>query len=581
MKSFSDHPQPQFERTDWQSLNGGWEFGFDKAARRLPLSRSFDDAGKRLRGGFPLNINVPFCPESRLSGIGFTGFISTARYRKTVSIKSGRRVFLVVGAADYQTFIYINGKPAGRHRGGYTTFKTDITELVKDGENEIVILCEDETRNALIPSGKQSDRKNSYSCSYTRTTGIWGSVWLEYAPLERFIKQIRFYPNERDSSCDALFELSGSGRLCIKVKYDGKEVFHAERDCLKNSEAVHIKLNETHLWEPGHGRLYTVEASFGGDTVNSYFGLRSCGMDSQAFLLNGKRVFQRLVLDQGYFKDGIYTAKNDEELRRDIELSMALGFNGARLHQKVFDPRFLYFCDLYGYLVWGEYASWGIDYSNPAALGEFLPQWLEAVERDFNHPSIIGWCPFNETWNYRGKKQRDELILGVYLATKAADPTRPCIDTSGNFHIKTDIYDVHDYRPETEDFRKSYEALEHGELYEHVLLDNPDRQKYGGEPVFISEYGGIKWIGDSSIKAWGYGGDVKSEEEFSERYTGLTEAITSNPHIFGFCYTQLYDVEQEQNGLYTYERKQKFSDETYKKIKAANTSRAAIEEVYK
>ena len=179
-----------------------------------------------------------------------------------------------------------------------------------------------------------------------------------------------------------------------------------------------------------------------------------------------------------------WSPRNDEELKKDIELSLSLGFNGARLHQKVFDPRFLYFCDLYGYMVWGEYASWGLDYSNPAALGEFLPQWLESVERDFNHPAIIGWCPFNETWNYRGRKQNDGLIKTVYEITKLFDCTRPCIDTSGNFHVKTDIYDVHDYRYDPAAFKKSYDRLLHGELYEHVLKDNPGRQKYGGAGIY-------------------------------------------------------------------------------------------------
>ena len=251
--------------------------------------------------------------------------------------------------------------------------------------------------------------------------------------------------------------------------------------------ALIIYLSEVKAWEPGNATIYDLEIKFGDDKVRSYFGLRDIALEDYKFMLNGKSVFQRTVLDQGFYRRGIYTAENDEELKRDITLSMALGFNGARLHQKVFDPRFLYFCDLMGYMVWGEYASWGIDYSNPKAVDIFLSEWREALGRNYNHPAIIGWCPFNETWDYKGRRQYDALLKTVYEYTKEFDHTRPCIDTSGNFHVVTDIYDVHDYRGEFDEFRKSYERLvTHGELYEHVLNDNPGRQKYGGEPVFMS-----------------------------------------------------------------------------------------------
>lgn len=578
MTSFSNSPNPQFERKNWLSLNGEWDFGFQKAKHSYKFSK---DAGFACdihkKSEYDYKINVPFCVESKLSGIGYTGFINYVWYRKKVNFHAeGKLVFLNIGAADYLTTVLINGKCAGRHKGGYTSFKFNITDYIKDGENEIFILCEDEVRDPYVPAGKQSDRKNSYACSYTRTTGIWGNVYLEFIP-ENHIESFKIYPDEKQCCCDISFKLKGCAQLTVKAFYEDTEVGSKTIPDAAGNININIPLSEKHLWECLHGRLYRLEMTFGEDTVYSYFGLRNVRLEGFKFLLNSKSVFQRLVLDQGYYREGIYTAKDDDELKRDIELSLALGFNGARLHQKVFDPRFLYYCDLYGYIVWGEYASWGLDYSNKGALAEFLPQWLESVERDFNHPSIIGWCPFNETWNYHGRKQRNELIETVYEMTKLADSTRPCIDTSGNFHVKTDIYDVHDYRFKADEFKKSYDMLKDGILYEHVLNDNPGRQKYGGEPVFISEYGGIKWEADTSVKSWGYGDDVKSEEELAERYAGLTQAITSNPKILGFCYTQLYDVEQEQNGLYTYDRKKKFSDDIYEKIKAANTSKAAIE----
>lgn len=579
MNSFSDHPNPQFERREWQSLNGKWDFGFMKAKHAFTFSADNKYAEKiRKKKDYPYKINVPFCIESELSGIGYTGFVNAVWYRRKINIKKIKKnIILHIGAADYLTTVLVNGKCAGRHTGGYTSFSFDITKLLKYGENELFILCEDNVRDSLVPSGKQSERKDSYACSYTRTTGIWQSVYLEFLP-KNHIKSFKIYPDEEQCCATISFELFGKGRLSCEAYFDGRKVGEKTLRNASGNCMIRLDLSERHLWEAGKGDLYRLKFKFSEDTVYSYFGLRTVRLEGHKFMINGKSVFQRLVLDQGYYKKGIYTARNDDELKKDIALALSLGFNGARLHQKVFDPRFLYYCDLYGYLVWGEYANWGLDYSSPESLAVFLPQWLEAVGRDFNHPSIIGWCPFNETWDYRGKKQYDPLLKNIYDVTKLADPTRPCIDTSGNFHVKTDIYDVHDYRCNADEFKNSYDRLAvDGTLYEHVLKDHPGRQKYNGEPVFISEYGGIKWEADKSTKAWGYGDDVKSEEEFAARFAGLTYAITANPEILGFCYTQLYDVEQEQNGLFTYERQAKFTNKTYEKIKAANTSSAAIE----
>lgn len=579
MKSFSNHPNPQFERKEWQSLNGTWDFGFSKAKAGFKFSKNENRAIRiRNSSNYPHKIQVPFCIESQLSGIGYTDFVNMVWYRKKIQISPNhRRVILHIGAADYLTTVLVNGRCAGRHTGGFTSFTIDITDYVYDGENELFILCEDHVKNPMVPGGKQSTRKYSYACSYTRTTGIWGNVYLEFIP-ESHIANFKIYPDEKQCEATILFNLIGKADLSVTAYYNDKEVGHAYVKQACGSCFVHVSLCEKHVWECGNGRLYRLKITFGTDNVYSYFGLRNIRLEKMQFLLNEKSVFQRLVLDQGYYRNGIYTAQNDDELKRDIELALSLGFNGARLHQKVFEPRFLYYCDLYGYLVWEEYGNWGLDYSSSQALGVFLPQWREVIARDFNHPSIIGWCPFNETWDYHGRKQYDPLLLTVYEMTKELDPTRPCIDTSGNFHVKTDIYDVHDYRGEFDEFKKSYDQLAtDGGLYEHVLNDHPGRQKYGGEPVMISEYGGIKWESDKTTKAWGYGKDVKTESEFIERYAGLTKAILSNPKILGFCYTQLYDVEQEQNGLFTYNRKPKFSEKIYETIKSVNTMPASIE----
>ncbi len=330
-----------------------------------------------------------------------------------------------------------------------------------------------------------------------------------------------------------------------------------------------VQLTKTFLWSVGDGKLYDLQLRLVKDgevldSLSSYFGLRSVGFDGMKFLLNGKPVFQRLVLDQGFYPDGIYTAPSDEALRRDIELSMAMGFNGARLHEKVFEARYLYWADRLGYLCWGEMANWGLDHSSIAALNAFEREWLEAVARDYSAPCIIGWCPFNETWDY-------DVLRMVHRITKALDPTRPCIDTSGNYHVETDIHDVHDYEQNPEEFARRY-----GPGTEPIYERFPDRQTYRkGLPVFVSEYGGIRWTKDE--KGWGYGEGPKTEEEFLSRYRGLTQTLLRNPDHFGFCYTQLTDVEQEQNGLYTYDRKAKFDPAV---IRAINAQKAAIEESY-
>ncbi len=567
-----EYPKPQFERSDWLNLNGEWDFCFDNGRSGISrkLYENFDCYDRK--------IVVPFCVESKLSGIEHKDFIYGVWYKKSVNLSEDNikgRTFLHIGAADFKTTVYINGNKAGEHIGGYVSFKFEITDYVKYGENLIVVYCEDDTRNPLIPRGKQSEEFYSHSCDYTRTTGIWQTVWLEFTPLE-YVKQIKYFPDYRNSSVTITGEVCGKADLRIKALYEDREVGNSGITECSGNFSLALELSETHLWEAGKGELYDIEITFGEDKIKSYFGLRNVSFDGYKFILNGKSVFQRLVLDQGFYPDGIYTAPSDEELHNDIKRSMACGFNGARLHEKVFEERFLYHCDKEGYLVWGEYGNWGLDHTRPDAVYTFLPEWLSEIERDFNHPAIIGWCPFNETWNIDGRKQFDPLLSLVYDATKAADFTRPCIDTSGNFHVKTDIFDLHDYEQNVEIFKKNNDIIiETGIPYDRFS----DIQEYKkGLPVFISEYGGIKWSpvdGNSRDVSWGYGDAPKTEEEFKSRYKGLTDALLDNPCLFGFCYTQLTDVEQEQNGVFTYDRKEKFESEFFHSV---NSRKAAIED---
>ena len=564
-----EHPNPQLKRSDWKNLNGTWDFMFDFSASGMErkLYESADYTEK---------ITVPFCPESELSGIGYKDFIPCCWYHRCFEITQQQRsgcVYLHFGAVDYEAHVFVNGKAAGVHKGGYASFCLDITPFVNAGANDLTVCVYDDVRSRKQPRGKQSSQLYSHDCDYTRTTGIWQTVWLEFLP-KAHIKTLRYYPNVSAGTLAIQGQVAGCGTLTARAFYNGKECGTSSTYCENGSVFLSVPLSEKHLWQVGEGNLYDLELTFGEDHVKSYFGLREVRMEGYRFLLNGKSVFQRLILDQGFYPDGIYTAPTADALEKDILLSMAAGFNGARLHQKVFEPLFLYYCDVHGYLVWGETGSWGLDISDYAAYAVFEPEWLEILERDFNHPAIIGWCPFNETWDTDRRKQVDSILSQIYRVTKLYDSTRPCIDTSGNYHVITDIYDLHDYEQDPEIFCASYEAFGKGEGPFRETY--PKRQHYTeGLPFFISEYGGIKWAPNQPEGAWGYGDGPKTEADFIKRYRGLTTALLENPRMMGFCYTQLTDVEQECNGIYYYDRSPKVDVSVFYEI---NTQKAAIED---
>ena len=567
-----EYPRPQMIRNDWINLNGQWEFEIDHSVSGK--ARKLYEA-EHLAG----HITVPFCPESELSGVGFKDFMACVWYRREVILPegwdtgAGEKILLHFGAVDYKATVYCNGQEVRTHKGGYSSFTADITPYIRDGKAVITVCAEDDLRSHKQPGGKQSYEHGSFGCYYTRTTGIWQTVWLEKVPCDH-ITYYNVYPDLENCSVHLQVGTCGSGMLTVKASYEGKTMGSISVHACGVTE-VTVPLQEKHLWELGAGRLYDLELSFGEDLVNGYFGLRSIRMDGMKFLLNGKSVFQRLVLDQGFYPDGIYTAPTEEALIRDIEISLAAGFNGARLHEKAFEPRFLYHCDRMGYMVWGEHANWNLDVTSYESIEHFLPEWMELVERDRNHPAIVGWCPLNETWDFEGRKQCDDMLALVYNVTKRLDPTRPCIDTSGNYHVITDIFDVHDYDQNPETFKARYDELTEKGTFDVGYNCGKNRHVYKGEPVFVSEYGGIKWEIDGGVVGWGYGNGPKTEEEFISRYRGLTKALLDNPKMFGFCYTQLYDVEQEKNGLYTYGRAPKFDMDIFRQI---NTAKAAIED---
>ena len=564
-----EYPKPQFQRNDWMNLNGQWFFEIDHGNSGIARGLYEETAA------FSKMINVPFCPESSLSGIGYTDFMNSVWYKRSVTLTKEQlegRTVLHFGAVDYFATVYVNGVECGTHQGGYVSFCFDITQFVREGENVITVNARDDSRDSLIPSGKQSFKYASECCHYTRTTGIWQTVWLEFTP-KNYIKNVKYYPDIEGGTVTIHADLVGEGTFTANAFFEGEAVGAAACHCRGGQTVMTIKLEEVHLWEVGKGNLYDLTLQYGEDTVSSYFGLRSIQYTDYKFLLNGKSVFQRLVLDQGFYPDGIYTAPSDEALAADIDRGMAMGFNGARLHEKIFEERFLYHCDKKGYLVWGEYPDWGLDLSRPDAIYRMIPEWIEAINRDFNHPSIVGWCPLNEVWDRDHKAPLKELVSTVYQVTKSTDPTRPCIDASGGFHVQTDIYDLHDYQQDPEIFRSYFENFE-----KDFSVTTPgafyDRQTYDKKvPFFISEYGGMAW--DNSGNGWGYGDAPKTAEEFIDRLQKLTDVLMDNKKMFGFCYTQLYDIEQEQNGLYTYVREPKFPPE---KISPIFSRTAAIED---
>ncbi|MCE9553377.1 MAG: beta-galactosidase [Planctomycetes bacterium] len=572
----SEHPRPDLCRDNWLSLNGEWQFEIDKAA---------DGESRGLTYGKNLNakITVPFCPESKLSGIGLanTQKLKDVWYRRTFEVPpamKGKRVRIHFGGVDFKAWVYINGQLAGTHVGENAAFNCEVTRFLKDGSNEVVVKVLDDMWSGLQPCGKQSHDK-SWSCFYTRTTGIWQSVWLE-AVGSSFVENISVVPDPDHARVLIEATINGSDKdLTLKAEAfaDGKLV-GSDTAAGPWQTRLTLNLKEKKLWEPGHPFLYELKLTlYRGtekdaekgtekiDELKSYFGLRKIAIDGRKILINGKPVFQRLILDQGFYPDGIWTAPSDETLKRDIELSMACGFNGARLHQKVFEPRFLYWADKLGYLVWGEFPNAGYN-NNPTGFSAYVNEWTEVLLRDRNHPSIVGWSAFNENFEDSG-----ELQQMIWKITKAVDPTRPALEASGWAHTlpHPEVTDAHDYSDNPAHLRKKWLNYFSGppegpyppSRYFNPSVSHVDR----GIPMMISEIGGIGWATEGG---WSYGVGPKTHDEFYTRYRGTIDAMLDNPNLFGFCYTQLTDIEQERNGLYYYDRRPKFDVKIIREITA-------------
>ena len=592
-----EHPRPHLVRDQWITLNGKWQFEIDRGDsgfERGLLDRDLADT-----------IVVPFAPESQASGVGDTDFLEAVWYRRTIEIPpewNGKRVLLHFGAVDHDTTVWVDGVEVGRHRGGFTSFTFELPAELSRGRHTLVVRARD-SRTDLQARGKQATWYHNTACNYTRTTGIWQTVWLEAVPVD-WIRRLRIVPQVASSSfeLEVLLSRNGLGHW-VRAVLDDERGLVAESRVRADLDLaprlhLHVPDERVRLWEPGSPHLYDLRFELLDaegtvlDAVRSYAGLRSVAIDGTSILLNGRRVFQRLVLDQGYWPDSLMTAPSDEALVHDIQLSLDAGFNGARLHQKVFDERFLYHADRMGYLVWGEFGDWGVsgqgvDGQNQQPTAAFVTQWLEVLDRDVNHPSIIGWCPLNET--HQALHDRitvlDDVTRAMFFATKLADPTRPVIDASGYSHrvFETDVYDSHSYEQEPAAFELQQSGLAAGSPYINERPDGtPMSIPYRGQPYFVSEFGGIWWdpfrtelSGSDQAESWGYGQRVTDEEEFYARFEGLVGVLLNNPSMFGYCYTQLTDVFQEQNGIYRFDRSTKLD---VARVRAAQDRIAAFEE---
>ncbi|MGN0068347.1 MAG: glycoside hydrolase family 2 protein [Prevotella sp.] len=564
-----EYPRPQFERADWVNLNGTWTYSFD-------FGKTGMDREWQKSEGFNGKITVPFCPESELSGVKHTDFINSIWYQRKISIPAGwegKKIMLNFGAVDYESHIYIDGTLVRSHYGSGSSFSCDLTKYVKPGNtHNLVVRVIDNLRDGKQTGGKQSSLFYSHGCSYTRVTGIWQTVWMEAIDNEG-LKSVFAVPDidQKQLVVHPQFYGENAGNQLVVTVFDGKKAVSTKTVSCSNNSVVVLPIKNVKLWSPEDPFLYdvTYKVVKNGktiDEVKSYAGMRKIHLANGYFYLNNKPYYQRLVLDQGYYPDGIWTAPTDEALKKDIELSKAVGFNGARLHQKSFEERYYYWADKLGYITWGESASWGLDINNDLAARNFIAEWTELVERDRNHPSLVTWTPFNETWGSVNNGIYTRMIRDVYNMTKAIDPTRPVNDASGDAHVVTDIWTVHNYERDPARLIEQF-TFEHGkEPYR-----NDSRKSwlanYEGQPYMADEFGGLPWIKESErSSSWGYGANINTLEDFYDILKKEVEALKASKHVTGFCYTQITDVEQEKNGIYYYDRSPKFDTQRIKEI---------------
>lgn len=586
----TEYPRPDFVRESYQNLNGSWKFAFDDDNRGMEEKWYEEHTYDR-------TIEVPFAYQAKLSGIGDRTPHDYIWYEREFEIAEEyqkKDVLLHFGAVDYIADVFINGQYAGSHEGGDTPFTICMNPFLQEGLQKLTVRVFDPLKDETIPRGKQYWKEKSEGIWYTPTSGIWQSVWLEVVEQQR-IDKVHFFSRFDEGKEEICVQLLGNCKdlyLNVKVLFQGEEVYDSRCKCKNTELSVLVDLIQNHIfntnfhndgcsWTPENPNLFDVELRLETkdnqvlDRVNSYFGFRKVHIESGMVYLNNKPYYQRLVLDQGYWPEGLLTAPSDEALRYDIEASKKLGFNGCRKHQKAEDPRFHYWADKLGYLIWGECAS--IPTFGEKQIRREMSLWSEVVERDFNHPSIICWVPINESWGIpevHDNRQQQHYSQTLYHYLHAIDPTRLVISNDGWDLTETDICAIHNYShganaasKQAEDFSKMFSSYEE-------LLTRPcgGRDVYAkgfqhhGEPIILTEFGGIAFdVSRNEKTAWGYT-TTDTEEQYIAEYRRVLDVVLDSPILAGYCYTQLTDVEQEINGLMTYERGWKCDPDVIKEI---------------
>jgi beta-galactosidase/beta-glucuronidase len=566
------YPRPLLQRKQWVNLNGPWDFAIDREGQwRIPEQVTFDQT-----------ITVPFAPETPASGVKETGWFQACWYRREFSspkLEPGQRLILHFGAVDYNATIWINDHRVAEHEGGYTPFQADITDHLTGGRQTIVVRAEDDPHDLAKPRGKQDWEEKPHSIWYYRTSGIWQTVWMEVLPANA-VASLHWTPNLHRWEIELEATVDGPRRdelqLYFTLKHGDKLL--AEDTCSVSQGQINrcIRLFDPGIddyrnrliWRPDQPTLIDVEVELQDadgnpvDIVTSYTAMRSTGVDRNRFTLNGRPYFLRLVLDQGYWPESGLTAPDDAAYRRDVELARDMGFNGVRKHQKIENPRYLYWADRLGLLVWEEMPS-PYRFSR-LSVRRTNREWTEAITRDRSHPCIIVWVPVNESWGVPDLPHRAEQrdwVRALYHLTKSLDPSRPVVSNDGWEMTQSDLIGIHDYDYDPERIRRRYQSGEQSieDLFEHerpghraLLLDDTE---YYGQPILLTEFGGVAYSDKKGT--WGYI-RAKSPRDLFERYRKLLEVLHALPLLSGFCYTQFTDTYQEANGLLTMERKPKF-----------------------
>lgn len=579
MIKINNYPRPQLVRNNWICLDGEWGFAFDD-----------ENIGEKEEyfNKFPKDkkILVPFTYETVLSGINDEKVHEIVWYSKNINLnKDCKRKLIHFEGSDFITKLWVNGKFIGKSIGGYHRFSFDITEFIVDGSNNITVKVEDSLSKSQ-PRGKQRYIHENFKCWYVQTTGIWKTVWIETVPTDyiTYIKNTPLYDEaklELELNTNISLEKVNEYEVETLIKFDGVVINNQKNKLDDNiyKYSMNISKDDSKIkeWSPDNPNLYDIEYRLYRnnvliDEVSSYFGIRKISIEGNKIFLNNQELYLRMILDQGYWKESHLTPPREDSLLKDLEIVKKFGYNGIRKHQKIEDERFLYYCDKLGMLVWSEMANC-YDFNNKS-IEHFTNEWIEVVKQNYNHPSIITWVPINESWGIKevvSNINEQNFANSLYYLTKAMDNTRPVISNDGWEHTISDIITIHDYKQDPSLLFSEYNDQEKAILnnlkpYNTIHKLFSSGYCYNGQPVVMSEYGGISL----NSEGWFYGKHVANEDEFLERFEGITKAIKQTDYICGFCYTQLTDVQQEINGLVNENRNDKFSEKAIKRIKEIN-----------